>query len=270
VQVIDTYRQSNDFESALKEADAAVKKYPDERMIRVEHATVLADQGKIDAAASELRSLLKGDRDRDTLLALAQVYETGKKYPEMAQALDDAEKLSKTNEDKENIEFRRGAMYERQKKYEASEAAFRKVLELNPDNAGAANYLGYMLADRNVRLDEAYQLIKKALDAEPDNGAYLDSMGWVLFRQGKLDEAQDILLKALGQPQTAQDPTVHDHLGDVYFKQGKTKEAIAQWQSSLKAYQGAAQSAADPEDVAKVNRKLNDARVRLAQETRKK
>ena len=78
-----------------------------------------------------------------------------------------------------------------------------------------------MLADRAVRLDEAYQMIKKAVDLDPNNGAYLDSLGWVYFRQGKLQEAQDQLQRAIDQMAT--DPTVHDHLGDVYFKLGKTR-----------------------------------------------
>ena len=74
----------------------------------------------------------------------------------MGKALDEAEKLSKSNEDKEGVYFMRGAMFERMKRFDASEAEFRKVLEMNPENAGALNYLGYMLADRNVRLDEAF------------------------------------------------------------------------------------------------------------------
>src|ERR1039457_1974119 len=81
------------------------------------------------------------------------------------------------------------------KKYEGAEAEFRKVLELDADNAGAMNYLGYMLADRAVRLDEACQLIKKALDLDPQNGAYLDSLGWVYYRQGKLNEAEGLLVQ---------------------------------------------------------------------------
>jgi tetratricopeptide (TPR) repeat protein len=267
VQVIDTYRQSKDFDSALREADAALKKYPEERMVRMEHATVLADQGKTDAAAAEIRGLLNGDRDRETLVALAQVYEKGKRFPEMGKALDDAEKLATSDEQKESLYFMRGAMYERMKKYDASEAAFRKVLELNPDNAGALNYLGYMLADRNIKLDEAQRMIKKALDAEPENGAYLDSMGWVCFRQGKLDEAQGLLQKALDR--IGQDPTVHAHLGDVYFKLGKTTEAISQWQTSVKEYQSASQADADPDEIAKVKKKLDEAQVRLAQEKKK-
>ena len=267
VQTIDTYRQSHDSAAALREADAALKKYPTERMIKVEHATVLADMGKTDEAAAELRGLLSGTRDRDTYVALAQIYEKGKRWNEMAKALDDAEKLSTSDEDKETIHFMRGAMLERQKKFDAAEAEFRKVLSLNAENAGALNYLGYMLADRNVRLDDAAQMIRKAVDLEPENGAYLDSLGWVYFRQGNLADAETALLRAVNR--MSKDATVHDHLGDVYLKLGKTKEAIAQWQSSLQVYKGAAAGETDPEEIAKVTKKLESARVRLAQETKK-
>jgi len=264
LQVIDTYRQSKDYATALKESEAAIKKFPDERALKVERATVLAESGKVDEGAAELRSLMGGgERARETELALAQLYEKAKRYADMGKALDAAEKLSTTNEDKETIHFMRGAMYERMKKFDLSEAEFRKVLELNPENAGAMNYLGYMLADRAVRLDEAYDLIKKAIDQDPNNGAYLDSLGWVYYRQGKLAEAEGVLVRALDR--IGSDPTVHDHLGDVYFKLGKTRDAISQWQTSLKEFQKET-SESDPEEVAKVNRKLDDARVRLAKE----
>lgn len=264
-QIIDTYRAAKDFDSAMREADAALKKFPGERVVVIEHADVLADQGQIDQAAAEVRALLNGDRDRETLMALAQIYERGKRFAELAKTLDDAEKLANSNDDKENVYFARGAMYERMKKYDAAEAEFRRVLELNPDSAGALNYLGYMFADRNIRLDEAYQLIKKALELDPENGAYLDSMGWVYFRQGKLNEAEGLTVRALDRI-GGQDPTVHDHLGDIYAKLGKTREAVAQWQASLKGFQTSAQADVDPDEVASVTKKLDDARVRLANE----
>jgi tetratricopeptide (TPR) repeat protein len=229
----------------------------------MEHAAILADQGKVDEAATEIRAI-KGDHERESLLTLAQMYEKAKRYNDMGKALDDAEKLAKSDDDKETIYFMRGAMYERQKRFDASEAEFRKVLKINPDNAEALNYLGYMLADRAVRLDEAYDLIKKAIDQDPNNGPFLDSLGWVYFRQGKLEEAEQMLTRALEK--IGQDPTVHDHLGDVYSKLGKTREAAAQWQASLKAFQEASSNDADADEMAKVTKKLDDARVKLAKE----
>ena len=268
VQIIETYRAAKDLESARKEADAALKKYPTERLVQVTHASLLADLGKIDEAAAEVRGLMKGQDDRDMQLELAQIYEKGKRWADMAPLLDQAEKLSMSDDDKAGVHFIRGAMYERMKKFDAAEEEFRKVLELDSDNAGAMNYLGYMLADRAVRLDEAYQLIKKALDLDPQNGAYLDSLAWVYYRQGKLNEAEGLLVQALDR--LGQDATVHDHLGDVYFKLGKTKDAIAQWQASLKVFQTGSQSDSDPEEMASVGKKLESARVRLAKETKQK
>ena len=158
----------------------------------------------------------------------------------------------------------RGAMYERMKNYTEAEEEFRKALAINPDNASALNYLGYMLADRGVRLEEARDLIAKAVERDPKNYAYLDSLGWVLFRLNRLPEAEAKLREALEL--ASRDATVHDHLGDVYFHEGKIREAIAQWQSSLKEWQLSAPSDLDHSEVAKVQKKLDDAKVRLARE----
>jgi tetratricopeptide (TPR) repeat protein len=268
VEIIDTYRQSKDLETAQKEADAALKKFPTERTVILEHAQVLADRGKIDEAASEVRGLLKGERDKETLLALANLYQTGRKYSDEAKILDEVEKQTTADSEKVNVEFMRGAMYERQKKYDLSEVAFRKVLAIDPDNAEALNYLGYMLANRGVKLDEAAKMIEKALKIEPDNGAFLDSLGWVYYQQGRYAEAEAPLLRAVQK--IGMDPTVNDHLGDLYLKVGKTNEAITHWQAALQRYQSGAPSENDPEDVAKITKKLENARVRLAKETGQK
>ncbi len=238
VQVAETYRAAGDLGAAEREIDASIKKLGGSR-----------------AANRELE------------MELAQVYEQGKHWNDMIKALDSAEQLADSDKEREQIYFLRGAGFERQKKYDQSEAAFRKVLEIDPNNAGALNYLGYMLADRDVRLDEAYELVKRAVDLDPDNGAYLDSLGWVYFRQGKLDDARGLLERALDR---MQDPTVHDHLGDVYLKLGKTREAIAQWQASLREFQKAPAPEADPEEMTSVNHKLDEAQAKLAAETHAK
>jgi tetratricopeptide (TPR) repeat protein len=264
VQIIETYRMAKQLPEARKEADAALKKYPKDRSVVMEHATLLAEQGKTNEAVAEFRGLMGSTPDRDLLLAIAQLYEKGKKYTEEAKVLDEADAASKSKQEKQGVLFARGAMYERMKNFDAAEAEFRKVLAADPENAGALNYLGYMLADRDIRLDEAQKMIQHALEIEPGNGAYLDSLGWVYYRQNQLEMAEDQLHKALDK--IGNDPTVHDHLGDVYAKQGKTKEAILQWQTSLKEWEKAAPADADPQEVAKVTKKLEDARVRVAKE----
>lgn len=263
-QVIDSYRAGKDFASAEKEAEAAIKKYPNDRVTKLMYATVLADMGKTNQAVILVKTLLNGKNDRETWLSIAQFYEKAKNHTEMTKALDEAERLSVSDDDKETIVFMRGAMYERQKKYDLAETEFRKVLKLNPDSASALNYLGYMLADRNVRLQEALQMIEKAVSLEPQNSAFLDSLGWIYYRLNKLDEAAEQLRRSLDHG--SRDPTVHDHLGDVYQAQGKVKEAVAQWERSVREWQSNAPAELDHTELAKVQKKLEGGKIRLAKE----
>lgn len=264
-QIIDTYRVSRSFDKALEESESAVKKFPDDRFITDARAMALADAGRMDEAIAMTRKLLNGKNDVEVYISLAQLNEKGKHYAEATNALDSASKLAISKEDKVNILFLRGDLLEKEKKYDDAEAAFKKVLELDPDNTSAMNYIGYMLAERNTRLDEAEQFIQKALQRDPNNGAFLDSLGWVYFRMNKLNDAESNLRRALQHMST--DPTVHDHLGDVLFHQGKIKDAITHWQNSLKQYAASSKGDQDPEEEGKIQKKLEGARVRLARES---
>lgn len=265
--IIETWSTAKDWKKGDAEAQTALKKFPKDRSIVFADARLLENEGKIDEAVALLRTLPNQEKEWGTQIEIANAYDKGKRYEDMGKALDAAEKLANSNQEKVTVTFMRGAMLERSKQFEPAEAEFRKVLAVDPENSSALNYLGYMLADRNERLDEAQKMVGKAVELEPQNGAYLDSMGWVYYRQNHLDEAADYLQKALQKTGTRNDPTVHDHLGDVYFKQGKIREAIVQWQSSLQDYKaGAADSDADPEEMAQVGRKLENARVRVAKE----
>ncbi len=266
-EIIETYQVSKDFQKAEAEAEAASKKYPDDRTVRATRASLLADMGKTNQAVAETRKLLDGKNDFMIYLNLAEIYQKGKNYGETSKMLDAAEKLAKTNDDKIQVMFRRGAALERQKNYPGAEAEFRKILAIDPDSAMTLNYLGYMMADHNDRLEEAREYITKALQREPNSPAYLDSLGWVYFRLNKLPEAEEKLRQALEF--MSRDATVHDHLGEVYMREGKLKEAIAQWQSSLKEWQTSSPTDLDHAEMAKVQKKLEDAKVRLARETGK-
>jgi tetratricopeptide (TPR) repeat protein len=265
--IVDAYRMAKNYPKAEQESDAAAKKYPNDRTLREVRAQLLTDEGKSTQAIAELKTLLDGKNDRETYLAMADVYQKAKDYNGAAKALDDAEKLSTSKDDKAAIYFQRGALYERQKKNDQAEKAFREVLDTanpkDPIYASTLNYLGYMFADQNTRLQEAQELIKKALELEPNNYAFLDSMGWVDFRLNRLDDAERELTRSVQIE--SKDPTIHDHLGDVYFKEGKLKEAITQWQSSV---QQASNSSSEmtPDDIAKVQKKLDSARIKLAKE----
>ncbi|MBM3783999.1 MAG: tetratricopeptide repeat protein, partial [Acidobacteria bacterium] len=264
-QVAETWRQGRDYSRSVSEADEALKKFPGDRMIRSIRATSLVEMGRTKEAIDDVKSMLDGKSDRETYQQLAQLYDRTKNYGEMAKALDAAEKLSKNDEEREAVWFSRGSMLERQKKFDEAEREFRRILEKNPNNPGALNYLGYMLADRNVKLAEAEKMIAKALELEPGNGAYLDSLGWAQFRLGKYTEAE-ASLKSAAQKHP-KDPTIQDHLGDVYLRAGKLKEAISAWERSVKAWQVASAPDRETVDIAKVQKKLEGAKTRLARET---
>jgi tetratricopeptide (TPR) repeat protein len=263
-QAIDALRAGKDFAAAEKEARAALQKYPDDRLLKSIAASVYTDLGRFKEAETLLKSLFDGKNDRDTWISLAQVYEKQKNFSEMAKALDRAGELSRTGEEKETVHFMRGAMFERQKKYDQAEAEFRQVLKMNPQNSSALNYLGYMLADRNVRLQEALDMIRKAVDLEPNNGAFLDSLGWVYFRLNRLDDAAEQLRRSLAHG--SRDPTVHEHLGDVYNSMDNLKDAITLWERSIAEWQASAPSEVDPAEIAKIQKKVEGAKVRLARE----
>jgi len=129
------------------------------------------------------------------------------------------------------------------------------------------NYLGYMLADHGTKLDEALAMIKKAIDLEPANGAYLDSLGWAYFKLGKYELAEDNLIKA-SQHVMGADPTVQEHLGDLYQKTGRLKLAASHWERAVDEWNKTVAPEVDQEALAKVQRKLESAKVRLAQESK--
>jgi tetratricopeptide (TPR) repeat protein len=126
-----------------------------------------------------------------------------------------------------------------------------------------------MLADRGFRLEEALKYIQQALDLEPGNGAYLDSLGWVYFRMKKYDLAETNLLMAIEK--LPKDPTIQDHLGDVYMATDRLKYATNAYEKSLENYRvnSDQESNVDPDDMAKVQKKLDDLKSRLAQNVNK-
>ncbi len=196
---------------------------------------------------------------------LAQIYTDLRRWKEASDTLDLADKQATKKDDQTMVVFQRAMMADRAKRYDEAEADFRKVLAVDPNNALTLNNFGFMLADRGVKLDEALTMIQKAVKLEPTNYAYLDSLGWAYYRLGQYTQAEDNLRRAISRG--ANDPTVHDHLGDVYEKTGRLKLAAAQWELSLNEYAHTVAADMDTGDVSKVQKKLDSARVRLARES---
>jgi tetratricopeptide (TPR) repeat protein len=129
--------------------------------------------------------------------------------------------------------FDYGATAEQAGLYDKAADLFKKSIAVDPANAADAyNYLAYMWVEHNTHLDEAEQMIKLALQADPNNGAYLDTLGWLEFRQGKFDQALSDLLRA-SQKLTRDDPVVLEHIGDACAKLNKSAQALDAWQKAL-------------------------------------
>lgn len=130
-----------------------------------------------------------------------------------------------------NLLYSRAMLAEKRNDLEQMERDLRAIIQREPDNAMALNALGYTLSDRTTRYAEAKALIQQAYDLSPDDPAVLDSLGWVNFRLGNLDEAERLLRQAL---ERFPDQEVAAHLGEVLWANGKQREAKKIWGTFLK------------------------------------
>ena len=144
-------------------------------------------------------------------------------------------------------------LYVRNNRRVEAEQVVRRLVTIEPKNADALNYLGYLLADRGQQLDEAIRYVRRALDLEPNNPNYLDSLGWAYFRRGDYVEAEKYLAPAAQQlPKNA---TIQEHLGDLHAKRGRWQDAVAAWSRALEGD--------DAPNRAAIEKKINDARGKL-------
>jgi tetratricopeptide (TPR) repeat protein len=264
--VMDTYRSAKDLPKALQAGKEALAKYPSDTAIRVSQALLLADNEQTDEAVKTLLAQSsKSEADRESYLNVAQVYERGKRYKEAEQAAHAAEALPGQPRDKAVVWALLGSIYERQKFYDRAEQEFKKALAVDPKNAYVLNYYGYMLGDLGQRLDEAESLVQRALQEEPFNGGYLDSLGWIYYKQNKLTDAEAMLRKALERE--GRDATIHSHLGDVYSKLGRTEQAAAEWEKSLAEWRRAAPADVENDKIAEIEKKLGETKHRVAQKS---
>jgi len=266
VLLIDTYRAARDLPHALETAQKAVAAYPEDREIRTNQALLFGENDQTDDAVAILRKLLDGkpEDDLEIQLDLAQVYQEGRRYADAEQAVRTARPMATKPAEKELLGFLMGGIFERQKKYDQAETEFKTVLAMNPNDAATLNYYGYMLADRDIRLDEATKYVQRALVEDPNNPAYLDSLGWACYKQNKLQEAEQWLRKAVNFD--SHDPTILGHLADVYFKSGRTDLAAANWQKSLDEWHRAFPADVEPDRIADTEQKLAEVKRRVAQQ----
>ena len=169
-------------------------------------------------------------------------------------AISVLEPVARTNPNDANTQLSLADLYNNAGRKTDAERTIRQLVAIEPGNADALNYLGYLLADSGRQLDEAIRFVRRALDIEPNNPNYLDSLGWAYYRRGDYDEAEKYISPAAQQmPRNA---TVQEHYGDVLAKRGRWQDAIAAWTRALQGDEGDINKAA-------VEKKISDARGKV-------
>ena len=225
-------------EENRKRFDAALDRYrsvvpgPHHLTAQLRAAQVLGRMGRLDDARALLAGLAPADKEAQVEIVQteAQLLRDARLYPESFEVLSQGlAKLPATPE----LLYDRAMAAEKLGRLEVLEADLRQLIKLQPNHAHAYNALGYTLADRTDRIAEAVELIRKALALAPDDPFILDSMGWVLFKDRRLDEAETYLRRAYA---ARPDPEIAAHLGEVLWMKGKRSEASGIWQGALQAH----------------------------------
>ncbi len=191
-------------------------------------AMILGKQNKIEDARNHLHSINAETEDQNIILiqAEAEMLMDIKQYDQAKSVLD------KALEKKPNVDllYSRAMLAEKMGRLDILERDLKAIIAENPQHVQALNALGYTLADRTNRYQEAYGFIKKAHDLSPNDFYILDSMGWILYRMGRLDESIEYLNKALN---ARQDPEIAAHLGEVLWVKGDKTAAKKIWEAAL-------------------------------------
>jgi tetratricopeptide (TPR) repeat protein len=183
--------------------------------------------------------------------ALAGLYERQGRLADAISLLTDA--LRKRPRD-ELLLYALGTVYERKGEVQKSLEKMRAVLDVNPDNANAMNFIAYTLADRGMDYEEAEKLLTRALELKPDTAAYLDSLGWMFFRRGEMSKAVETLERATEV--SPGEPTIEEHLGDAYAKAARKDEAIKRYKRALEVLREAPELAESKGQRATIEKKL--------------
>lgn len=194
----------------------------------LKRAQLTARSGQFDAARAILSGAEVGSDDERVRLIIgeSQLLRDAGRLPEALQLIEDALTQHKDNID---LLYEHAMLAEKAGQFELMERQLRQVMKVAPENQHAYNALGYSLADRNVRLQEAYDLIRKAVSLAPEDPYIMDSLGWVEFRLGRFEQAEATLRRAYG---IKADPEIAAHLGEVLWVLGREDEAMKLWRNA--------------------------------------
>jgi tetratricopeptide (TPR) repeat protein len=195
---------------------------------RIRLSLILAKQGDIEKALGNIRAIqkTKGINRLILIQAEGEILTGEKRYQEAMDVFDKAIE----QETHPDLLYSRAMLAEKMDRLDILEADLKKIIDEDKNNAPALNALGYTLADRTERYEEAYDYIKRAYELSPGDFYILDSMGWILYRMGRLDEAVDFLQQAL---KLRNDPEIAAHLGEVLWVMGNKQAAKEVWDTAL-------------------------------------
>jgi tetratricopeptide (TPR) repeat protein len=237
-------RRAGRLDAAKATIAQAMKLGGNEAESQYQVTTVLTKLGMVDDAVRILRDLTAKDPNNPLYeLDLGQTLARFSRNEEAIKVLEGMVKRYGNND--ELLRFIRSSLsvvYVQMGNLAKGESELEQVLENNPDEPGTNNDLGYLYADQGKNLEKAESMIRKALQDKPNEYAYLDSLGWVLFKRGKIQEALQSLMKAAERMKPERDelglgddPTIFEHLGDVYFQLHEFDKAEDSWRKALKA-----------------------------------
>lgn len=220
-------------------------------LVRLKLAELQARQDHIDAALADLEKLSRDFPARAEPYALmGDILRAKSRFADAVTAYDKAvARIPVPVRADWPLFYDRGIALDRSGHWDLAQADFNTALKLMPDQPYVLNYLGYSWTERGEHLTEARKMIERAVEQRPNDGAIIDSLGWIMLRQGDIAGAVRTLEKAVElQPE---DPTINGHLGDAYWRAGRQLEARYQWSRALSLKP-------DPEDVPKLEQKLRD------------
>jgi tetratricopeptide (TPR) repeat protein len=242
---------AKDLDRSMTAVREAREVFPDDPDLAGLEATLLRETGNEAEGVALVETMRKkSPEDTRVLERVADFYRRARRFDDAEEALRQALDLEPESL---SVLFQLGAVLERSGRYDEAEAVFREALRLEPDSAPVLNYLGYMNADRNIRVLEALELIQKAVDLDPGSPAYRDSLGWALFRLNRLEAAEEAVRVALERD--GNNAVILDHLGDILSKRGRVAEALLYWQRALEG----------EDDESELDRPGVEAKIREAQ-----
>lgn len=230
-------RRAENYAGAVETLQEALKLEPANPEAQFVLGWSLSMVGKLDEAIDLFRNVLKNDPSNSAFNRLfgSILLQHGKNEEAITLYKDLLERFPNNEEILELAHSGLSVAYVNLGDYAKGEAELEILFERNPDDPGVNNDLGYLYADQGKKLEQAESMIRRALQEKPDEGAYLDSLGWVLYKRGKDKEALEPLEKAVKSLNNGGDATIYEHLGDVYFRLHENSKAKAAWEQAEKS-----------------------------------